>query len=91
LLWFRPASGVRRRKGAISRRLTLLLAAALALAAASAGGASISYIDSSGDSGSAPDITTTEVSNDDAGTITLTITIANQPSFSSDAYFDMGR
>jgi hypothetical protein len=42
------------------------------------------FTDPAGDSGNAPDITTVTVSNDDAGTITFAVTLANRASLSSE-------
>ena len=69
--------------------LTLLLAALVlavgsqqSLAVGSAGSAS--FNDPAGDSGPGPDITSVVVSNDDAGTITFTVTTANRPTPTED-------
>jgi hypothetical protein len=45
------------------------------------------YPDSIGENANAPDITSTVVSNDDAGNITLKVNIANRPAFTPDMAF----
>jgi hypothetical protein len=64
--------------------LALLAAALVAVCAAWPAVASNSagFADPAGDSGNAPDITAVNVSNDDSGTITFRVTIANRPSLS---------
>lgn len=58
------------------------LVAAACLAGTAAGAVranSATFADPAGDSGNAPDITAVSVSNDDAGTVTFLVTIANRP------------
>jgi hypothetical protein len=57
----------------LARPLVLVAAAALALGAAQTAGASSSYTDPAGDSGTAPDITAVSVSDDASGQIVFTI------------------
>jgi len=74
------------------RRLFILAAfvAALVLAATATGGAKLTtFTDPTGDSGTAPDITTVAVDADAAGTITLIVTTANQPDLAADAVLDL--
>jgi hypothetical protein len=65
--------------------LAVVAVVAVVAVAATAGAAtkanSTAFIDPTGDSGNAPDVTAVTVSNDDAGTITFQITIANRPAF----------
>lgn len=65
------------------RTLAVSTAVAAALALSPGGGAADgakTYPDGTGDSGNAADVTAVAVSNDDAGTITVMISIANRPS-----------
>jgi hypothetical protein len=79
-----------------SRRTRVLgpLAAALLIAGAQLAGAAgppitagppVTFTDPSGDSGTAPDITTVVVSNDAAGRIDFLISVPGQPTLASDA------
>lgn len=54
--------------------------AALTVVALAGAGGSASYADASGDSGSGPDITSVQVTNDDRGNVTFTIALPNRPS-----------
>jgi hypothetical protein len=76
------------------RRLFLLplaaAAVALALVATAPGStAATTFTDPTGDSGGAPDITNVVVDNDAAGTITMTVTTANQADLATDALVDI--
>jgi hypothetical protein len=64
-----------------SRSIAGLAAAAVALVAIQAGSAAplTTYADATGDSGTAADITSITVTNDDAGTLTFKLSIANRP------------
>jgi len=57
--------------------------------------ASRTFTDPAGDSGNGPDITTVDVSDDDSGKITVTVTLANRPSLTDvdavQAFFDTDR
>jgi len=65
--------------------LGLAVAAALGLLAAGITRAAASFADPAGDSGAAPDITAVAVSNDVAGNVTFSVTVANQPTLAADA------
>ena len=66
---------------------TLLVAVPAALAGSSHRAAnSTSYPDSTGEDANAPDITSVNVSNDDAGLITFQVLISNRPAFTDDMF-----
>lgn len=65
--------------------LGLLPTAALGGAAHRAAN-STTFPDSTGEDANAPDITSVQVANDDAGLITFTINISNRPAFTPDMY-----
>jgi hypothetical protein len=75
-------------------RLLVILGLALLLVAvpAALGGSShrasnsTSFPDSTGEDANAPDITSVNVSNDDAGLITFQVNIANRPAFTDDMF-----
>jgi hypothetical protein len=60
-------------------------AAALALVAAAVAGAETTFTDPTGDSTTAPDLTSVAVANDAAGNITFRVNVANQPTLAADA------
>ena len=63
---------------------------ALALVATAPGStAATTFTDPTGDSGGAPDITNVVVDNDATGTITMTVTTANQADLATDARVDI--
>lgn len=68
--------------------LVALAALAVAVPVALAGSASnsTSYPDSTGEDAQAPDITSVQVSNDDAGMITFQVNVSNRPSFTNDMF-----
>jgi hypothetical protein len=78
-----------------ARLLTTLVlgVALLAMPAVALGGDahhssnSATFADSIGEDTLAPDVTTVTVTNDDAGLITITITISNRPALTPDMYF----
>ena len=78
-------------------RKVFLLAALLALAAVPAAvagsartdGNSQTFLDSTGENASAPDITSIVVSNDDSGLITFKLNIANRPALTGDMEIDL--
>lgn len=69
------------------------MAAAIAVFAvcvsAAAAGNSQTFLDSTGEDPSAPDITSVVVSNDDAGLITFKVNVSNRPALTSDMEFDL--
>ena len=66
---------------------TLLVAVPAALAgSAHRASNSTSYPDSTGEDANAPDITSVNVSNDDAGLITFQVNISNRPAFTDDMF-----
>lgn len=76
-----------RRGHRVTGRLGILAGVALAALAAAAlafAGGSASFADVAGDSGSGPDITNVQVSNDDSGKVTFAVTFANRPSPAAD-------
>lgn len=86
-------TGVNSKGDPLKARLVLVLAAAAALVALPAGalGSSSrtttntqSFADSTGEDANAPDITSIDVSNTDAGLITFHIAISNRPALTSD-------
>jgi hypothetical protein len=66
---------------------TIIAGAALALAlvAAGAAGAETTYTDPTGDSTTAPDLTSVVVANDPAGNVSFRVNVANQPTLAADA------
>jgi hypothetical protein len=68
--------------------LVALPAAALGSSSRNASN-SVRYPDSTGEDAAAPDITSTVVSNDDAGLITFQINVSNRPSFTQDMLLDI--
>jgi hypothetical protein len=80
----------------VKERFLLLVALGVALVAlptvalgstARASSNSQSFPDSIGENANAPDITSTDVSNDDAGNITFKVNISNRPTFTQDMEF----
>ena len=89
---------LQQRSGHVKRRPIVLVVAIalLAIAPAIARGNSArsesntqTYQDSTGEDAAAPDITTVTVSNDDAGTISFQINIANRPALTPDMLIDI--
>lgn len=73
---------------AFAAALVALPSAALGSSAHSAGN-SQSYPDSIGEDANAPDITSVDVSNDDAGLITFKVNISNRPALTPDMVIDI--
>jgi hypothetical protein len=67
-----------RMKGSIRRAVVVVGACALVFAGAAFAANSGSFGDVSGDSGTAPDVTGVAISNDDAGLVTVKVTLANR-------------
>ena len=77
-------------KGSIRRVTTAAVVAALVFVGAAFAANSGSFNDASGDTSQAPDITGVAISNDDAGTLTVKLSIANRASLSSDDEINVG-
>ena len=70
------------------KALLLVCTVALALCAAQIARADASYTDPTGDSTTAPDVTTVTAANDAAGNLTFTVR-TNQPTLAADAVIDI--
>ena len=68
-------------KGSTWRATAVVGACALVFAGAAYAANSGSFADVSGDSGSAPDVTAVAISSDDAGVVTVKVTLANRNAF----------
>jgi hypothetical protein len=67
-------------KGSVWRALTVAGVVTVVCAGAAFGANTTSFFDPGADSDSAPDITGVAITNDDAGVVTVKLTLANRPS-----------
>lgn len=69
--------------GSTWRALAVVAVGALVLAGVAVAANSASFGDAAGDSGTAPDVTGVAISNDDAGNVTIKVTIGNRSTFTA--------
>jgi hypothetical protein len=77
-------------KGSISRALVLACFSALILAGAVLAANSGSFSDPAGDARNAPDVTGVAVANDDAGIVTIRVTVGNRSVLAANDYIAVG-
>lgn len=77
-------------KGSVWRALLVVCVGALACAGVAFASNSGSFFDPGADSGSAPDVTGIAISNDDAGIITIKVSLANRPTLTADDDIGVG-
>jgi hypothetical protein len=70
-------------KGSTWRALALVVVGTLVLTGVAFAANTGSFGDASGDSGTAPDVTAVAISNDDAGMVTITVTLSNRGAFAA--------
>jgi hypothetical protein len=68
-------------KGSVWRASAVVCVAALALAGVALGANTGSFADVEGDAGTAPDVTAVAISSDDAGIVTVKVTLSNRTTF----------
>jgi hypothetical protein len=68
-------------KGSVWRALLIACVGALAFAGVAFAANSGSFLDPTADAGSAPDVNSVTMSNDDSGLVTIKVALANRPSF----------
>jgi hypothetical protein len=67
--------------GSTWRALALVAAGALVVAGVAGAANTGSFVDPAGDSGTAPDVTGVAIANDDAGNVTIKVTLSNRSAF----------
>jgi hypothetical protein len=77
-------------EGSVGRALAVVAASAALLAGAALAANSDSFGDPTGDAGGAPDVTGLTISNDDAGTVTIKVSVANRSSLATDDEVSVG-
>src|SRR5918912_4338550 len=84
----RPTVGAM--KGSRRQLAVLTCVGALAVSGVAAAANSGSFLDPAGDAASAPDITGVAVSSDDAGIVTVKVSVANRSALASSEEVDVG-